>query len=109
MSGPKPTRRRSDPNAGPVIVDERLAAVPVQPSAPRKPVATTRQTLDLPTDDYQRLHDQVRDYARQQGLTSRDFNAQRVLRALVARVLTDDHAELRQQVFNDVRQQVRSS
>ena len=94
----KPTRRRAEPNAGPVIVDERLTAVPAQQAAaPAKPVKTTRQTLDLPTDDYQRLHDQVRDYGRQHGLTSRDFNAQRVLRALVARMLADD--ELAADVF----------
>lgn len=77
------------------------AAVPEQTT---KKVRMTRQTLDLPSDQYDQLHDEVRRFARDSELTSRDVNAQRVLRALVARLLSDD--ELRHNVFQDAARSV---
>lgn len=109
---PRPVRRPANPDAGPAIHDERAtlapvpapAAVPAAEQTSPKKVRMIRQTLDLPSEQYDQLHDEVRRFARDSDLTSRDLNAQRVLRALVARVLTDD--ELRHDVFQDAARSV---
>lgn len=55
----------------------------------QKPQDTVRQTLDIPRDEYDALHDAIRVCARGAGVNSKQLNAQKVLRAMVHRFVTD--------------------
>lgn len=83
----RPPRRRSQHDAGPVIVDERISPTAVRAAAPK---TTVRQTLDLPTDTYRRVQADARYYAEQFGLPARDLSAQHVLRAMIEYVYADE-------------------
>ena len=94
-----------DTGAGQWLPDpEPAAPVPATPSAaPRRgtPEGLRRQTLDIPRDHYRTVHHNADALAETMNVTSKQINAQTVLRALVARYVNDE--ELRNSINKEIR------
>ena len=92
-------------NAGRWLDDEPAAAAPAAAPTPaqRRGAADglRRQTLDIPRDHYRTLHYWADAMAETMHVTSRQINAQTVLRELVARYVNDE--ELRDSINRDIR------